>query len=275
LPTLLDIYASREMIIAITFLILGPVGIYFFIASVLVKHATEIYILWYAFSLARCISSVAILYVNHSNLALDQTLRQVLSSLTDPDEEWALLAAAFAIAIFPQIISSAISGVFGCASPPRYVATLSRMLMLSVMKFGSVMAGIILAELLFLDNDNKIIISLALIASGLGLAFSTAYIYYTLQNIGPLIVDELDKPETWLDRFVRFMTRYKSAPLADPPLDLKKTILEYLVVLDKGIAVARTILEYLVELEDNDTSSAYNVGQPTNKTSERPANQHQ
>ena len=163
---LLDNPDSVMTTVVVTVIICGSVAIYFFIHKLRLNHHTgEIYVLWYTFSLALCIASAAIIYVDHFNSALEETMREALYSLTSPAEELTLVVAAIVIAIVPQIISFLISGAFGCASRPRYVAAISEWLVYSVMKFGSVVAEVVLAELLFLKNNISPLAGLVLMLS--------------------------------------------------------------------------------------------------------------
>jgi hypothetical protein len=74
------------------------------------------------------------------------TCKWIYNTLTNVEEEVLLVEIVLAAIIGPQILTYFISGLFGCASAPRFVSTASKIGTWSLIKFLAGLAGIILAE---------------------------------------------------------------------------------------------------------------------------------
>jgi hypothetical protein len=101
----------------------------FSIFSLREAHPRHVYGVWYSFSLAACISSVLFFSnpsfywqtVSPSDGRLQRTAMFTLRSVTDTDNEVYFIVSALAILVLPQRFSYVLSGIFGCASPYRFI----------------------------------------------------------------------------------------------------------------------------------------------------------
>jgi hypothetical protein len=137
----------------------------------------------------------------------------VLSTLLDLEGELYLIAGALILCVVPQILSYILSGIFGCASPPVFVATISRLAMLSLIKFLCVMSGITTAQIVFFTDRPASLSS----EDPMGLAF-LAMLSMTASFWGMMLyydAETYDLSATtkfkWLAKVLRYMSKYQKS----------------------------------------------------------------
>jgi hypothetical protein len=174
------------------------------------------------FSLTLCAVSLLFLYIYENALSIQSTplaglpgkiAVMFMGASMDVREELYILGAVAVLFILPQILSYLISGVFGCGSPPILVATVSRIVTWSLIKFFCVVAGILSAQSIFslygqpylhpIDSPTKLVEALVMIS----ISFLIMAGYYKVGTLYEVISKRLCLER--FDSFLRFMTRYR------------------------------------------------------------------
>lgn len=177
--------------------------------------------LWYVFSLTFCLASTVFLYI-FMNAALIQNtplsgapgkaITMLVGASMDVREELLLLAALGGLLILPQILSYLMGGIFGCGSPPAFVAMVTNFVMWSLIKFFCVLSGILAAQSIFAlyghpylapkDSPRKFAEALLMIDA----SFAILAVEVNAHRIEALIAANANL--NWMERAHRFMTRY-------------------------------------------------------------------
>jgi hypothetical protein len=203
-------------------------------------HPHHIHTLWYTFSLTLCAVFILLTYAYYtaapsvsrgtifsdmpplSGLPGRAALFFMHTSMDSSVEILTLLTIGLLL-ILPQVMSYVISGLFGCASPPILVSTVSKIVTWSFIKFFCVLSGILAATLIaalcghappFLHplRDATVRCVDALLA--ISISFLTMAIYYKTDILYKFITRL--PCLGWFDSFTRFMTRYEKITALDP-----------------------------------------------------------
>lgn len=203
------------------------------IVSMRKKHHTHVYTLWYLFSLAFCVA-IILLFCSSSIVFSPQPQDNFITKSaalfidmsTDLSGELYLIGILVALAVGPQVITYAISGLFGCGTPPIYMATITNWTVMGLGKFYATMAGVVTAQgvyhyfhadqaltmvsmlLLGLPLQYKDLLVNALLALILMMAaFATSAIYYYFGEV----LRNVSVPHRlrWLLSVFQYMSKYK------------------------------------------------------------------
>lgn len=195
------------------------------------RHAGELYLLWYLFSLF----FLLFFALNFAAGWSHQELRDFLGNfafvydwLTDASGELLFAGAVIYLGIGPQLLTYLLSGLFGAASPPKFVHRIRTVAILSLVKFLMGVSGIALAEAfaelwfkkavyekagykaLYYEAVSKDFIGVLI---GLAMAFALAAFHFEPRWLVNFRPRRSPMGVSWLRNIHRFFTR-RSEPVA-------------------------------------------------------------
>ncbi len=145
----------------------GTVSVIVIVASILAirrKHASHVHNLWYIFSLVaftffmvffylyyteQLYGFLGLPYSKHEYTFYERAFLWWLSISGDISGELELLSVIFLIVFVPQLMAFVVSGAFGCGSPPRFVGVVTKFLIISLIKFFSILGGLMFGRAAF------------------------------------------------------------------------------------------------------------------------------
>ncbi|GAB2793766.1 hypothetical protein [Dyella kyungheensis] len=132
-------------------LILG--GICFMVTQVRGKYASSVHIIWYLFSLSFCAAFIGLRWARAVG-AMDamgnpgnETGKWVVATMNfsmDLQADFYVLSALVLLVVGPQCLSYVLSGLFGCASRPRFVSFWVSVFTWGMAKSFAITAGVLL-----------------------------------------------------------------------------------------------------------------------------------
>jgi hypothetical protein len=161
------------------------------------KHDNDIRVIFYFFSLSLVISMIIIIWAVNSGAIsnkgdfsgdIGQYLDKLLKFMLDLKTDVLSMAAIFIIITIPQAISYILSGLFGCASNPKYISASFSFLIWGVVKSLITGAGIlfslILSGFIFSWNwqPNSLWSLFFTVSSLIGCSFLVLWMYRDSQN---------------------------------------------------------------------------------------------
>jgi hypothetical protein len=181
-------------------------------------HARHVHILWYLFFLSFCLFSGSLLYL-YNNAVRDagfvsvKQLTSLLHLFGDVEGELYFVTAIIIVGIVPQLLSFIISGLFGCGSPPVLVSTITKLAIISLIKFlcilsGGMTGGAILFYYIVYPHDESLISDLYQALIMITGSFSLSAIYYTSGTLYQHITGRLHL--RYLNIILMYMTRYST-----------------------------------------------------------------
>lgn len=134
-----------------TLMILG--GICFMVTQVRGKYASSVHIIWYLFSLSVCAAFIGLRWARAVG-AMDATgnpgnetgkwVVAVMNFSMDLQADFYVLSALVLLVVGPQCLSYVFSGLFGCASRPRFVSFWVSVFTWGMAKSFAITAGVLL-----------------------------------------------------------------------------------------------------------------------------------
>jgi hypothetical protein len=124
------------------------------------------------------------------------------------------LAVVFFLIVIPQFMAFAISGLFGCASPPLFVASSTRFVTMSLIKFYCVLAGLLFGRAAFFlllmgdvfgEGEEGALKAGAESMIMISASFLISVAYYKLNQ---LFIDTEERPKNSL---ISYMIRYRKS----------------------------------------------------------------
>lgn len=206
-------------------MILG--GICFTVAQVRGKYASSIHIIWYLFSLSVCAAFIGLRWARAVG-AIDATgnpgneagkwVVAIMNFSMDLQADFYVLSALVLIVVGPQCLSYALSGLFGCASRPRFVSFWVSVFTWGMAKSFAVAAGVLLVVDVFGSVqgwhgfDVKFAIKYACFALILLLFAFTAMLGQASVDEIPILATSrrLAPLRRWLGRIDRWMVRHRA-----------------------------------------------------------------
>ena len=122
------------------------------------KYGSDIRLVWYFFSLSLVTTFIiacwatdkgAISYDGKFNGSQGASLKKLLEVMLDINFDLKIIYTIILLIVLPQLFSYILSGLFGCASAPRFIKGSFNILVLGVVKTFSVTSGIVISLFLF------------------------------------------------------------------------------------------------------------------------------
>jgi hypothetical protein len=192
-------------------------------------YAHEIYLIWYINSFFFVLFYGMGIIAGQNNVGLmevcgatyQSSCQSIYNYLTNVEDEVRLIAAVTALALGPQFLTYILSGLFGCASPPRFVSQTAKVAIWSFVKFAAGLGGILTAQpLANLTFGKPFVVHellvgfrytvLAFVYASFYVSMSEALPTYFYREFGGLLPRAMSKIH-------QFFTRNVSAPASPPP----------------------------------------------------------
>lgn len=116
------------------------------------KHTHELYVIWYinSFSFVLFFGMGFIAEKKNKHLeevcgSYENACKSIYDYLTGFEDEIIIVSAFTALALLPQLLTYLLSGIYGTASPPRFVAQIQAIAVWSIVKFMAGLSGILTA----------------------------------------------------------------------------------------------------------------------------------
>jgi hypothetical protein len=189
------------------------------------QHSAHVYMIWYTYSLTLCVTSLVIFtdpqiipgLVDTDKIhlsSLEEGTRNLMKDLLDPPKELYLISAVLLVFVVPQLISFVLSGIFGCASTPKFISRVSTACVFSLVKFSCIVSAILSAEVLFMilgpSSSGFRIYSIGVAAAATAWIFFSfailAAYYFTRRLHSQLSTHDRIK---WLGSVLQYTSRYR------------------------------------------------------------------
>lgn len=243
-------WSVYTVLIALTMLVTA-------IHTIKIDHQDAIYTIWYTYFLSFSLLFLITVALgeNLSGFKYDQFktaepyFRTITNYVIDFKGEVTFVCVIIWLGLVPQTLAYLISGLSGSAIAPRFVATITKTAIWSIIKFIAIYAGLILARgvwlFVFIDKLHAYI-SLAFFYEfvwGLAVSFSLVAIYF--KGSAALAHNNWTKNRRILGSIGEFMTRYRVKTIQTEPII--SSLQEKIVVKARELAklAAAKVLEEL------------------------------